>query len=59
LPADYGELLGETLSAPWMAGPVVGNRPPLARFPIPPAIRHCGELCCGAGLLTRRAELAG
>jgi hypothetical protein len=37
LPADYGELLGETLSAPWMAGPVVGNRPPLARFPIPPA----------------------
>ena len=25
-------VLGETLSVPWMAGPIVGNRPPLSQY---------------------------
>src|SRR6476660_5829043 len=49
---------GESLSVPWMAGPIVGNRPPLATLRISLSIRHSDELACGAGLLTRRVDWA-
>ena len=48
-------VFGESLSAPWTASPIVGNRPPLAPLPVSLSIRHSDELACGAGLLTRAA----
>jgi hypothetical protein len=48
-------VFGESLSVPWTAGPIVGNRPPLAPLPVSLSIRHSDELACGAGLLTRAA----
>ena len=41
-----------------MAGPIVGNRPPLAPLPVSLSIRHGDELASGAGLLTRCADWA-
>src|SRR5271169_223786 len=51
-------VFGESLNVPWMAGPIVGNRPPLAPLRISLSIRHSDELACGTGLLTRRADWA-
>jgi hypothetical protein len=42
------------LGMPWMAGPIVGNRPPLAPLPVSLSIRHSDELLCGTGLFDRR-----
>ena len=50
------QVLGATVCVHWMAGPVVGNRPPFALSPVSLAIRHSDELACGAGLLIRRVD---